>query len=414
MNVGKYVIRRIFVLCHRSPRFFLLVYTTQIGLMKITEPKFLKGIPFLQFSVFILMLSGLSTYGQTQKPSVTTGVTFQWSDTQANNNDPATISSITIDGVVYNTFAAPTSYAMTRLGPDGHNYNDIINNGTIVNNNSSSVNWNADAIAAFQDQNLNHYFTSHDNGRDICNDFVAVGTTDAQIQSLYYAPGIPSNDGGVVAITERNANNCYYIAVYGYPAGSSVETFLGDTFVRENSTQWGSTFAPPPAGVDYWNSGRVVENGGALGIAIFTLHDLAPVGSIITRVDLLAATRDHGDGKVFICEQYATPQTEKSCLDQEYNGTVNNGSAPSGSTYSLVSGPSPAGQAFTFNADGSYSYTPSSGYLGNVTFDYEVCLPAPNSTICDTATVNIDYVTYPDNGCPCNSGNAAGPLLQNN
>lgn len=382
--------------------------------MKITVPIFRRGISFLIFSVFILLLTSTLSFGQTQKPSVTSGVTFQWSDTQTNNDDPATISSITIDGEVYNSFAAPTSYVMTRLGPDGHNENEIVNNGTIVNNSSANVDWNDDALDAFQDQNLNHYFTSNDNGRNICNDFVAVATTDAQIQSLYYAPGIPSNDGGILAITERNANNCYYIAVYGYPVGSSVETFLGDTFVRENSTQWGSVLTPPPAGVDYWNSGRVVENGGALGIAIFTLNDLAPVGSIITRVDLMAATQDHGDGKVFICEQYATPQIEKSCIDQEFNGTVNDGSAPAGSSYSLVSGPTPAGQAFTFNSDGSYSYTPNSGYLGNVTFDYEVCLPAPNTTICDTATVTIDYVTYPDNGCPCNSGNAAGPLLQNN
>ncbi len=382
--------------------------------MKITVPKFLQGISFLQFSVVILMLVGLSAYGQTQKPSVTTGVTFQWADTQTNNNDPATISSITIDGTIYNSFAAPTSYAMTRLGPDGHNYNDIINNGTIVNNNSGSADWNADALAAFQDKNLNHYFTANDNGRNICNDFGAIATTDAQIQSLYYAPGIPSNDGGVLAITERNANNCYYIAVYGYPSGSSTETFLGDTFVRENSTQWGNVLAPPPPGVDYWNSGRVVENGGALGIALFTLDDLAPIGSIITRVDLLASTVDHGDGKVFICEQYAAPQTETGCLNDEFNGTVDDGSAPAGSVYSLVSGPTPAGLSFTFNPDGTYSYTPTPGFLGTITFDYEVCLPAPNSSICDTATVTIEYVTYPNNGCPCNSGNAAGPVLQNN
>ncbi|NNM22954.1 MAG: hypothetical protein HKO54_05325, partial [Flavobacteriaceae bacterium] len=298
----------------------------------------------MALTVFLVFFQ-VNSFGQTQKPSVTTGVTFQWSDTQSANNDPATISSITIDGTIYNSFAAPSSYSMTRLGPDGNNRNEIIENGTNVNNNSANANWNSDALAAFQDQNLNHYFTSNDNGRNICNDFVAVATTDAQIQSLYYAPGIPSNDGGILAITERNANNCYYIAVYGYPVGSSVETFLGDTFVRENSTQWGSGFAPPPAGVDYWNSGRVVENGGALGIAIFTLNDLAPVGSIVTRVDLMAATQDHGDGKVFICEQYAAPQTETGCLDQEFNGTVNDGSAPIGSTYSLVSGPTPSGQA---------------------------------------------------------------------
>ncbi|MCW5520658.1 hypothetical protein J1N09_12460 [Aureitalea sp. L0-47] len=354
------------------------------------------------------------TFGQTQAPSVQTGVTFQWADTQTVNTDPATISSITIDGTVYNTFAAPTEYRLTRLGPDGHNENNIILNGVNVNTNSSNATWEADAIAAFQDKNLNHYFHSNDNGRDICNDFVAVGTTDAQIQTLTYSPGIPSNDGGILAITERNANNCYYITVYGIPSGGGPEVFLGDTFVRENTTQWGPLFNAPPAGVDYWNSGRVIENGGTLGIAIFTLDDLAPVGSVITRVDLMAATQDHGDGKVFIAQRYAKPKTETSCMDQDFNGTVNDGNAPLGSTFSLVSGPSPAGVSFSFNSDGTYSYTPTSGYLGDVTFDYEVCLPAPNSGICDSSSVTISYVTYPNNGCPCNSGGADGPLLQNN
>jgi len=382
--------------------------------MKLLAPTFHNGTSFLILPIMILFFSSVIGTAQTQKPSITTGVTFQWSDTQTVDSDPATISSITIDGTVYSSFAAPSSYALTRLGPDGSNRNKIIENGTYTNQNSNGGQWNADALAAFQDQNLNHYFTSNHNGRNICNDFVAVVTTDAQIQSLYYAPGIPSNDGGVLAITERNANNCYYIAVYGYPVGSSVETFLGDTFVRENSTQWGSAVAAPPAGVDYWNSGRVVENGGALGIALFSLNDLAPVGSIVTRVDLMAATQDHGDGKVFICEQYAAPKTETGCLDLEFNGTVNDGSAPIGSSYSIASGPSPAGQSFTFNSDGTYSYMPTAGFLGTVTFDYEVCLPTPNTTICDTATVNIEFVTYPNNGCPCNSGDAAGPLLQNN
>ena len=204
------------------------------------------------------------------------------------------------------------------------------------------------------------------------------------------------------------------MSVYGIPSGGSTEVFLGDTFVRDNTTQWGPLFNAPPAGVDYWNSGRVVENGGTLGIAIFTLEDLAPVGSVITRVDLMAATQDHGDGKVFIAQRYAKPITETSCMDQEFNGTVNDGSAPAGSTYSLVSGPTPAGVSFTFNTDGSYSYTPTSGFLGDVTFEYEVCLPAPNSGICDSSTVTISYVTYPNNGCPCNSGGADGPLLQTN
>lgn len=369
----------------------------------------------VMLSAALILLVVANSNGQTQKPSVRTGVTFQWSDTQTTNNDPATISSITIDGDIYQSFAVPSSYAMTRVGPVGHAVNTILENGVTLNNDSSSPTWDADAISAFQDKNLNHYFSANKNGRDICEDFAAVATTDAQIQSLYYSPGIPSNAGGILAVTERQANNCYYVSVYGTPAGGGAEQFLGDTFVRDGPTQNGPLFNAPPVGVDYWNSGRVVENGGCIGVAIFKLDDLAPVGSVITRVELMASTVDHGDGKVFLIQKYATPRTQTGCLNREFNGTLAGAvSIPVGSTFSLVSGPTPAGQSFTLNSDGTYTYMPSVGFLGDVVFEYEVCLPAPNDSICDTSTVTITFVTYPFNGCPCVSGNKDGPLLQNN
>lgn len=365
------------------------------------------------FSIALLTALISTCFGQTQKPSVQSGVTFQWEDTQTNNDDPATLSSITIDGEIFQSFAAPSSYSLSRLGPTGHNRNSIIENGNFVNTNSSNTDWDADALASFQDKNLNHYFVSSHNGRNICEDFEAIATTDAQIQSLHYSPGIPSNDGGIIAITERNANNCYYISIYGTPAGGGPEQFLGDTFVRSNSTQTGPQFNAPPAGVDYWNAGRVVENNGTIGIAIFVLENLAPVGSVITRVDLTAATVDHGDGKLFILQRYAVPKTEKSCKNEQFNGTVNGDNVPLGSAFSLSSSPVPAGQEFTFLPDGSYSYTPDVGFVGDVVFEYTVCLPFPNNTTCDSSTVTITYETGADSGCECSSGDADAPALQN-
>lgn len=375
-----------------------------------TTIKIRKRTSFLLCSLLIFLFFQGVVIAQTQAPSVRTGVTFQWSDTQPNNNDSATISSVTVDGEIYSAFAVPTSYGMTRVGPDGHGKNSIYNNGTTVNSNSSNPDWNADALSAFKDKNLNHYFVSVDNGRNICNDFTAVASTDAQVQSLYYNPGIPSNTGGLLAITERSANNCYYISVYGTPVGGGAEQFLGDTFVRQNSTQWGPLFNAPPTGVDYWNSGRVVENNGTIGVALFILDALAPVGSVITRVDLTAATNDHGDGKAFILQRYAVPKIEVGCIDKDYEGTVGGtANVPVGSTFSLVSGPIPAGQSFNFNPDGSYDYRPTPGFSGDVIFEYQICLPAPNTGVCDSATVTLEYEV----DCDCNSGNADGPLLQN-
>jgi len=364
------------------------------------------------FLIPLALLFSVKSVSQTQKTSVRTGVTFQWADTQTNNDDPATIESITIDGLIYQSFAVPSSYTMTRVGSLGHNKNKIIKNGNNVNTDSSDPDWNDDALAAFQDKDLNHYFTSNTNGRNICTEFDEIPDTDAQIQSLYYDSGIPSNSGGVIAITDRNANNCYYISVYGIPVGGGAEEFLGDTFVLPNSTQSGPLFNAPPEDVDYWNSGRVVENNGTIGVALFILDDLAPVGSTITRVDLMASTRDHGDGKVLILQKYATPRTETQCAEFEYEGTVGGAfSIPPGSTFTLISAPVPAGQGFVFNPDGSYTYTPDPGYVGDVVFQYQVCLPAPNDAVCDISTVTL---TYKKEGCnQCESSNADGPLLRN-
>ncbi len=42
-----------------------------------------------------------------------------------------------------------------------------------------------------------------------------------------------------------------------------------------------------------------------------------------------------------------------------------------------------------FNSDGTYTYTPNNGAIGDDSFTYQVCLPTPNTGICSTATVLI-------------------------
>lgn len=349
-----------------------------------------------KYILIVLLVILPNVYFAQQSPSIQTGVTFQWADTQSNISQPATIQSISIDGTVYNTFVVPTSYEMTNLGPDGHNLNRIRENGNYVGGNSNSANWVANATAAFQDKNLNHYFTSDSNGRNICSDFTAAASTDAQKQTIFYSPAIPSNEGGVLAVTERGGNNCFYIEVWGTPSGGGTEQKLGETFVRNSGNYYGCLFAPPLSGSDYWQSGRCNENGQTIGIGLFYLSDIAPVGSHITKIVFTGATRDHGDGKFFILQKYAVDQNKVSCIDETYNGDIDlQNNVPSGSTYSLASSPSPAGQSFTLNSDGTYTYVPSPGFTGDVTFDYDVCLPAPNTSVCDTGTVTINYVPLP-------------------
>lgn len=332
-----------------------------------------------------------------QSPSIQTGVTFQWSDTQdISSSQPATIQSVTINGTEYNTFVVPTSYEMTRLGPDGNNPNRIRLNGSFVVGNSGAANWNTNAITAFQDKNLNHYFTANPNGRNICLDFNATETTDAQKQTIFYNPAIPANQDGVLAVTERGGNNCFYIELWGIPPSGGPEQRLGETFVRNAGDYRDCTFDAPIAGSDYWRSGRCNDNGQAIGIGLFYLSDIAPIGSKITKIEFVGATRDHGDGKFFLLQKYAIDQQNINCIDQSYNGNLNiSNNVPENSTYSLVSGPSPAGATFTFNPDGTYSYVSTPGFTGDVTFEYQVCLPEPNTNVCDQATVTISFVPQP-------------------
>ena len=197
----------------------------------------------------------LLAQANSQASSIQTDVSFQWEDTQgANLNSSATIKSITISGLEYNTFVVPTSYEMTRLGPDGPASNRIKLNGPNLPGNSSGANWITNATAAFQDKNLNHYFTANPNGRNICSDSIAALNTDAQKQTIFYSPSIPSNADAVLAVTERGANNCFYLEVWGTPAGGGPEEKLGATFVRNVGNYTGCTYAPPLPGSEAYGS----------------------------------------------------------------------------------------------------------------------------------------------------------------
>ncbi len=73
---------------------------------------------------------------------------------------------------------------------------------------------------------------------------------------------------------------------------------------------------------------------------------------------------------------------------ESVGGSVSgNDIAPSGALYTLQS-PASHGTA-SLNATGDYTYSPASGYQGNDSFSYQVCLPAPDTTVCATALVSV-------------------------
>ncbi len=324
---------------------------------------------------------------------ISSGVTFNWADTQTNFDDPATLESIIIDGSVYNSFVVPSTYELTKLGPAGHSENNIRRNGAEIVSGSDSGNWSSEALKAYQSLDLNYYFQSGDNGDNICNDFSAVTSSNGQIQTIGYSPGIPSNSDGVLAVTERSANNCLYIEVYGIPAGGGSEQFLGHTFVRNNPSGLQGTYpqSPPATNVDYWYSGRNNENTSVIGIALFKLSDLAPIGSIITAIQYSGATLDHGDGKFFLMQTYAQDDTFEPEFEELFIGDVStNDNVPVGSTYSHSTGNGPFNGTLTVSTDGTFEYNPAAGFTGIDTFEIKLCLPEPNTSMCDISTVTLN------------------------
>lgn len=96
------------------------------------------------------------------------------------------------------------------------------------------------------------------------------------------------------------------------------------------------------------------------------------------------------------------PDAANDSADTAYgtplNGTVaGNDLYPNGSTF--VKTGDPAHGSVLLGFDGTYAYTPAYGFSGSDSFTYKLCLPSPNNTLCDTATVGItvaDQVFPPD------------------
>ena len=74
-------------------------------------------------------------------------------------------------------------------------------------------------------------------------------------------------------------------------------------------------------------------------------------------------------------------------------------------TATLVTAPTQG--ALTFNADGSYSYTPASGYLGPASFTYQVCVPSATPPCSNTSTVSLNVY---DAGVVCTIGTGTNLL----
>ena len=72
------------------------------------------------------------------------------------------------------------------------------------------------------------------------------------------------------------------------------------------------------------------------------------------------------------------------------SGSVGNTQVPPGVSYVLEGNPPANGQVTVDPSTGAYTYTPNKDYVGGPeTFQIKACLPAPNDTLCSTATVTV-------------------------
>ena len=80
-------------------------------------------------------------------------------------------------------------------------------------------------------------------------------------------------------------------------------------------------------------------------------------------------------------------------IDVPVNGNVlTNDSDPDGDVLTVTKLSDPSNGTVTLNSDGTYTYTPGNGFIGEDTFDYIIC---DNEGLCDTATVFIAVVDNP-------------------
>ena len=88
------------------------------------------------------------------------------------------------------------------------------------------------------------------------------------------------------------------------------------------------------------------------------------------------------------------PVANNDTFNGAYNAPINgnvltNDTDPNGDTLSASLTTGPAHGTVVLNPNGTFTYTPTSGFSGTDTFTYTVCMPAPNGSMCDTATETI-------------------------
>ena len=180
--------------------------------------------------------------------------------TSASPNTPGTahiLDSITISGVnsiidgVYTDLIVPDGYS-SSFNTNQVSDVDILENGSVTAD-INDPNFDAAALDAFQDLNLQHFQRLDQHDFRTNNSY-----------TLTYNTPVLSSAGGFVALTERNGNNPQQIEAFD-AAGNS----LGNINL---------------AVADYVDTGHAANINQNINLALYAIDDLAPVGTEISSV----------------------------------------------------------------------------------------------------------------------------------
>ena len=151
----------------------------------------------------------------------------------------------------------------------------------------------------------------------------------------------------------------------------------------------------------------VTANAPATGPAAF-----ANVAEVFAPQGIADLTPDNNLSSAVITQLLIQPVANNDYFTTLVNTPVtgqlaDNDSVPTGSVFSLV-GSGPANGELVLDPEtGEFTFTPNNGWTGVTTFTYQICLPAPNQAVCDSAlvTISIPDVVAANNGATTTSGN---------
>ncbi|MGF6214462.1 Ig-like domain-containing protein [Comamonas sp. 4034] len=194
------------------------------------------------------------------------------------------------------------------------------------------------------------------------------------------------------------------MSVYGLTAQNSSAHTSPNTPISSSEPIPSLSNAPADTTYDYAletppNNGSVVmnpdgtyiytPNPGFTGVDTFRYKvctkDLTPAACSV------ATTTINVDG-IIAAQPSSVQTTVNSPVDAKAPPPVES-NIPAGTTYAYSTTSNPTHGSVTMSSDGSYIYTPTNGYSGEDSFEYQVCVVGATPAICSTAVITVKVLS---------------------